>query len=133
LVDLLCGDAIIITLLKKYFKEATIVGVDINKFDTHEEAIETGVEIRYEYVQEYMEKRQESIDVLLMLNTYRNFKSSGLTKEEFSLIIAWIFLRCEHPIVTINNIKDARKDGFAPLIIGKGEGSSFMADLKGAL
>jgi hypothetical protein len=131
LVDLFCGDAIIITYLKKYFKTAEIIGVDINRFDTHEEAKKSGVEIKYKYVQKYIKTRREKIDVLLMLNTYRNYSLSGMTKREFDKINKWMLKTCRHAIITAKNIKRIKKYGFKPLIIGKGEGNSMMIDLKG--
>lgn len=131
LIDLFCGDAIIIRLLKEHFDRAVIIGVDINKIDGHQEAIEYGVEIKYQYVHDYIKDRKEPVDIVLMMNTYRNIKASGMTKQEFSKINKWLLKYAAHPIVTTSNIKKAKKDGFNPLVIGKGEGSSDMVDLKG--
>lgn len=133
LVDLFCGDAIIITLLKNYFKESQIIGVDINEFNSHEAAINAGVEIKYKHVQRYIKNRRGALDVLLMLNTYRNLRSSGMSKYEFKKINKWILKTCKHPIVTVKNVKKTEKYGFKPKVIGQGEGTSYMVDLKGEL
>jgi len=131
LIDLFCGDAIIIRLLKEHFKRATVIGVDINEIRGHEGAIGAGVEIKYQYVHDYIKDRKEPVDIVLMMNTYRNIKASGMTKQEFGKINKWLFKYVAHPIVTTSDIKKAKKYGFNPLIIGKGEGSSKMVDLKG--
>lgn len=131
LVDLFCGDAIIITLLKKAFKTADITGIDIKEFNEHDTAIEIGVKIRYKYVQKYIKNRRDQIDIILMLNTYRNFNTSGMSERDFHKINKWILKVAKHAIVTTSSIKHAKRYGFKPLIIGHGEASSDMVDLKG--
>lgn len=133
LVDLFCGDAIIIRLLKQRFKLADITGVDIHKFKEHEAAIDVGVKFKYEYVQEYIKDCRDKIDIVLMMNTYRNFKTSNMTERDFRKINKWILKVANHAIVTVNisDIKKVKRRGFKPLKIGKGEASSDMVDLKG--
>lgn len=131
LVDLFCGDAIIIRLLKQRFKLADITGVDINKFKEHEEAVKVGVKFKYRFVQKYIKNRRDKVDIVLMLNTYRNFNTSNMTKRDFHKINKWIFKVAKHAIVTTSNMKKAKIYGFNPLKIGKGEASSDMVDLKG--
>ena len=79
LLDIACGDGIIIDFIKTHFPDATIVGLDPNKnkFDYHQVAQKNGVILVNSYIQNLIENDvPEKIDVITMFNTCRAWEHS---------------------------------------------------------
>ena len=109
LLDIACGDAIIIDFIKINYTEATIVGLDPNKnkFDYHKIAQENGVILINSYIQNLIEEDlPQKIDVITMFNTCRAWAHSQKREEEHSLpslCDEWIFRNCNFALLTMNS------------------------------
>ena len=87
-IDIACGDAIVLTQIKKAFPDARCYGVDCHKghFGTHAAAQDTGVRLFQGYLQHvFLRTPPFMFDLALMLNTYRGWRAAELRPSE-----AWV-------------------------------------------
>jgi hypothetical protein len=134
LLDLACGDAVVLWQVKKAFPSALCVGVDCNKgrFPTHDPAASDGVALYRGYLQHVLaEPPPHRLDVILMLNSYRGWESAHLREAESDLpeqADAWFARSGRHVIVTATTrqIKRLRHHGWLVDELGKGEDDSTM-------
>lgn len=129
LVDLGCGDAKIIKILKQIFPRANIIGVDIWSHESHIVAKSFGVKFYYCYMQDIVKHRiSPSVDVVLLLNSYRNWEASCVTDEFRFFLEEWLRENSKHTIVTTLCSQDELNcRGFSWVVrIGRGEGRSNM-------
>lgn len=133
-VDLCCGDAIVLGMVKSSFPEAFCAGVDClkGKFETHKMVINNGVDLYYGYLQNFLDHAPDKkIDVLLMLNTYRGWSSADLREDEKDTPVKfddWVIKNVKYTVVTatVEQIYMLKKQGKNVKIIGPGEDNSHM-------
>lgn len=131
ILDICCGDAIILNQLKIRFPNSTAIGFDINKgkFEQHKESDEIGVHLYYGIIQElFKNDLPEKIDIIIMLNTFRSWHTARLRDNEKDLpeiSTKWLINNSKNLILTVNEdqlnyFKSIRK----VKILGKGEEKS---------
>ena len=109
LLDIACGDAIIIDFIKTHYPKATIVGLDPNKnmFDYHEKAQRNGVILINSYIQNLVEYDiPEKIDVITMFNTCRAWAHSQKREDESNLPSVcdnWVLRNSKFALLTMNS------------------------------
>jgi hypothetical protein len=134
ILDIACGDAIILWQIKNKFPRASCFGLDCNRgrFATHARVIESGVEIFQGFIQELFSTNPETpFDLGLMLNTYRGWQSADLREHERDLpklADDWLGRNVRYSILTatkdqVDRLKDAR---FIVNDLGTGEDDSRM-------
>ena len=87
-LDIACGDALVLTSIKREFPEADVHGIDINvgAFAKHSTAEAAGVHLHRVSIQAlFAEDPPRPFDVALMLNTYRGWESADLPEAEQDL------------------------------------------------
>jgi hypothetical protein len=137
LLDITCGDAIVLWQIKKAFPHAQCYGVDCNKgkFEPHEIAQREGVGLFRGYIQHlFVTDPPTPFDVALMLNTYRGWESADLREHERDLprlADAWFDKNARYTIVTATErqIRHHRQSAHAVSRLGKGEDNSTMVCL----
>jgi hypothetical protein len=136
LLDLACGDAVVLWEIKKAFPRAECHGLDCNKglFATHAPAMELGVQLHRGYLQHLFVQSPQNghrFDVTVMLNTYRGWESADLSESEQDLpeqADAWFARNSRFVIVTAtgDQIAQLRRQGWFVEELGKGEDESTM-------
>jgi hypothetical protein len=134
LVDLACGDAVVLWQVQKAFPNASCYGVDCNRglFTTNESATQAGVGLYKGYLQHVFTRDPDTpFDMTLMLNTYRGWESADLRDEEKELPLQaddWFGRNSRYVIVTAvpAQIKRLRREGWWVEELGKGEDASTM-------
>jgi hypothetical protein len=137
LLDIACGDAVVLWQIKRTFPQAICYGLDCNKglFEPHAQAMEEGVLLYKAYLQHLFARPpadSRKFDVTLMLNTYRGWESADLREEEQRLpqqADAWFATSSRFVIVTATTeqIKRLRREGWNVEELGKGEDESIMS------
>jgi hypothetical protein len=136
-LDIACGDAIILWQIKRAFPDSYCFGVDCNKgkISTHDMVQQDGVVLYNAFIQHlFQHDVDEPFDVVLMLNTYRGWESADLREDERNLpdlADAWFEKNTRYTILTatLSQIARLRKSGFAVQKMGKGEDNSIMVSL----
>jgi hypothetical protein len=134
LLDIACGDAIVLWQVKKAFPQAQCYGIDCNigQFGTHEMVEREGVELFNGFIQHlFVSEPIVPFDLALMLNTYRGWESADLRKHEQGLpklADAWLAKNVRYTIVTATDlqIRTWRQVAFVVARLGKGEDNSTM-------
>ncbi len=136
LVDVACGDAVVLWQIKKAFPRADCHGVDCNKgvFSTHAQAMAEGVLLHKGYLQHLFVRSPPDghrFDMALMLNTYRGWESADLRESERDLpeqADAWFARNSRFVVVTATRaqITRLRREGWFVAELGKGEDESIM-------
>lgn len=144
IVDICCGDSIVLLELKKSIPEIDGYGIDCNidKFSTHDTCREAGIHLIKGYLQHVMNPdiaRQlgdEKFEFVLMLNTYRGWEYANLREEE-KMLPQWadefFFMHVKYSFITASahQIIALMKKGFDVKILGRGEGSAILIVLTG--
>ena len=133
-LDIACGDAIVLWQIKKAFPRARCYGVDSNtgKFGTHNMVQQEGVELFNAFIQHlFASDPPVPFDVSLMLNTYRGWDSADLREHERALpqaADAWFAENTRYTIVTATGaqIRHLKRLGFSVTRLGRGEDDSTM-------
>jgi SAM-dependent methyltransferase len=134
ILDICCGDGLVLWKIKKEFPGAYCYGIDINKNvpDTHAMVQNDGVKLYRVSIQRlFVSIPPQIFDVATMLNTYRGWHSAILRGSEQTLpeqADVWLAKNSFHSIVTMNAdqiVAWSDREGFS--IIGKGEQDSRMA------
>ena len=134
LLDIACGDAIVLWQIKRAFPQARCYGVDCNKgnFGTHDMMHHEGVELFKGFIQHlFATDPPAPFDLALMLNTYRGWESADLRTQEQDLphlADAWFAKNARYTIVTASElqIRRAKRLGLHVARLGKGEDDSTM-------
>lgn len=134
LLDIACGDALILCSVKKRFPESQCHGLDANKgaFTGHVSAERLGVHLFRGFIQHLFSQPEAPVfDVLLMLNTYRSWQSAQLRPGEQSLpqqADQWLQTHGRYVILTMTaeQLTSWRRRGFNVKRLGKGEERSMM-------
>ncbi|MHA2046503.1 MAG: hypothetical protein ACW99G_17080 [Candidatus Thorarchaeota archaeon] len=134
IVDICCGDALILWHLKRKYPMSLCCGVDLNagRQETHPMVSDSGVRLFRVPIQRLFKNSTSVLfDVAIMLNTYRGWEAAQLHDDE-----KWIVAECQHWLrqhakFTILTCTDdqwvaLRDQGFWVTTIGKGEDDSNM-------
>jgi hypothetical protein len=134
-LDITCGDAVVLTQIKKSFPRCEAFGVDClkDKFTTHEAAYREGVVLYAVYLQHLLEPISflKKWDVVIMLNTYRGWEHARLREHEKKLpelSDRYFAEYAQYSILTLNpnQLKHFRRMGFRLKVLGEGEYHSLM-------
>jgi hypothetical protein len=136
LLDIACGDAVVLWQIKKAFPDARCFGIDCNKglFSTNAAAMDEGVALYKGYLQHLFARPvpdRDQFHVAVMLNTYRGWESADLHEYEQDLpeqADTWFARNSRYAIVTAtrDQIKRLRGQGWHVEELGKGEDDSVM-------
>jgi hypothetical protein len=137
ILDIACGDGIVLWQIKKAFPKAQCYGIDCNKdkFGTHSMVQRDGVEIFNAFIQPLFTIHPEvPFDLAIMLNTYRGWESADLREHERNLpelADAWFERNARYTILTATDpqIGHLEQIGFKVVRLGKGEDNSTMVCL----
>ena len=136
-LDVACGDALVLLALKRAYPNASCFGLDLNarRFDAHAEVEAAGVELYRGLIQQLVEEAPPApFDLVLMLNTYRGWKSADLRSHERTLprlVDDWLARNARYAIVTATRrqIWRLRLRGAHVRPIGRGEDGTTMVRL----
>lgn len=134
ILDLLCGDGIVLWQVKKSFPDSSCFGVDCKKngYETHEMIQRGGVKLYKAFLQHLVSTDCEKpFDVAIMLNTYRGWKYANLREHEEKLpdsVNDWFMRNARFVVLTATRIQldHLRELGFFVNQLGKGEDDSEM-------
>jgi hypothetical protein len=133
-LDLPCGDAVVLWQVKKTFELANCYGLDCNKgvYETHETAQREGVVLYRAFLQHvFTSDPPEPFDLAIMLNTYRGWRSADLRQHEQNLpelANYWFGKNARFTILTATDVQvdHLHNLGFLTSELGKGEHDSKM-------
>lgn len=134
ILDIACGDAIVLWQIKKAFPLLECYGVDCNKgmFESHIQVEAEGAKLYRGFIQHLFEKAiQVPFDIVLMLNTYRGWNSAdlrGAEKNLPNLADDWFLRHARYIVVTAtpSQIEHLKAIGFSTVSLGRGEDDSEM-------
>lgn len=137
LLDIACGDALVLLAVKRRFPEAACLGIDLLKgvFPSHAEVEREGVRLYRVPIQRlFVETPPAPFDVALMLNTYRGWESADLRPHERELprlADDWLAREARLAILTATTrqVLRLRLHGRAVRAIGPGEDRSRMVSV----
>jgi hypothetical protein len=131
-LDLFCGDAVVLTQIKKAFPGARCTGVDLRVYPEHDLARRLGVvTVRGSVQAAIANQPPERVDVAILLNTWRGWDRAGLEGEDADLperVESWLVENARYLVVTATGEQRAamRERGWWLWDIGKGEDDSRM-------
>ena len=134
LLDICCGDAVILWQVKRCFPFADTFGFDLNagRLATHPMVISQGVKLFRSTIQRLFRSAPSlPFDVCIMLNTYRGWEAADLNDDEKwlpSSAHAWFAVHSQFTILTVSDeqIDELKDAGFWVTDIGAGEDDSRM-------
>ncbi|HMY54783.1 MAG TPA: class I SAM-dependent methyltransferase [Candidatus Obscuribacter sp.] len=134
ILDVACGDAIVLWQLKKAFPLSECYGVDCNKgqFESHKLVQQEGTKLYRGFIQHLFSRSLRApFDIVLMLNTYRGWDSADLRvvdKNLPSLADDWFLRHARYVVLTAtaSQVERLRTIGFSTLFLGPGEDDSLM-------
>lgn len=134
ILDLPCGDAIVLWQIKRSFPLANCYGLDCNKglFDTHDMVRRDGVSLYRAFIQDLFSiDCEEPFDLALMLNSYRGWKYAELRPHEQNLpqlADKWFEKNVRFTVLTATDsqVSHLCDLGFSAIEVGKGEDDSKM-------
>ncbi len=137
LLDIACGDALVLLQIKHAHPAAACYGADFHAggIDTHAEVSAAGVGLHRALIQHlFRAPIAPPFDLVLMLNTYRGWEFADLKPEDRDLPAradAWLSANTRFAILTVteSQTKHFRKIGFNLQRIGPGEDNSIMVCL----
>jgi hypothetical protein len=131
ILDLCCGDGVILHLLARVFHRAQCFGADLLRYPTHQAAERAGVSFYRSPLQEIVASEPPQIvDVCMMLNTFRGWDRADLdSKTEHDLpqrTLAWMKKYCRYVFLTVNReqVEWLKREGWFVWDVGKGEDDS---------
>lgn len=138
-LDITCGDAEVIRVIKKNYEGFHCYGIDclVGEFENHPRCEKEGIKLYKGYLQDIfceekiIDEKAPIFDLVIMLNTYRGWQSADLREDEKNLPeMADLFFakRARFVIITATEkqISELEKKGFIVNKIGKGEQESIM-------
>ena len=132
ILDVCCGDGIILWQLKRAMPHAYCYGIDIRRYDWHDIVKRAGVHIWPVPLQRLVQSAPPTrLDITLTLNTIRDWASAGLSPADSALpeqLDGWL---CAHTDWLIATLTEAQCDdwlaqGYVVTEIGPGEDASRM-------
>jgi hypothetical protein len=132
LVDVACGDGLILIELKRRFPESRCFGIDLNAgvFPPHSTAEQLGVPIKRILIQDlFATPTPEQFDVVMMLNTYRGWENADLSQADRELprmADDWMIANARVIVLTatVDQLPQWADRGFAVTDFGPGEENS---------
>jgi hypothetical protein len=133
-LDIACGDAVVLWQIKKNFPASDCYGIDCNKgrFSSHAQVEKAGVRLYAGFIQHLFKADAPApFDMVLMLNTYRDWKAADLREHERELpdlAHRWFEANAKYIVLTVahDGFATLKKLGFALVKIGKGEDRSTL-------
>jgi hypothetical protein len=134
-LDVCCGDARILSEVKFTWPDMVCCGVDIlaGALDGHTLAMQSGVLLYRAPIQAlFSQNAPRKFDVVMMLNTFRDWKSAHLRKSESGLpetAERWLFANARHLFLTVNDWQAARFEALPGVMVddlGRGEDKSTL-------
>jgi hypothetical protein len=135
-LDIACGDAVLLTQIKNIYPNCNAYGIDCNKdkFETHKTAYNVGCKIFCGYIQHLFEPQETykiKFDVVIMFNTYRGWEHAQLRDDEKNLpglADEYFVKNAQYTILTATRtqIEHFNQLGFFVKILGYGEYNSIM-------
>jgi hypothetical protein len=131
-LDIACGDALVLLEVKRRVPSAACFGVDLHvgAFAAHRHARAAGVVLRRVLIQDlFAAPPPAPIDVAVMLNTYRGWENADLRKHEEHLphlADSWFDEAARFVLLTMrgDQVPMWRARGYAALDLGRGEDDS---------
>lgn len=131
-LDICCGDAIILGWIRGAMEWARCYGLDWNagEFDTHKPLRKAGVDLFRATLQDLLaEDPPGQFDVAMMLNTYRGWESADLRRHESELPMMadrWLRRNCKRAILTATagQVRVWKARGCEVVDLGRGEQDS---------
>lgn len=134
-LDIACGDGLVLLDVKRRFADAACFGVDLNAgaFPAHDAVRAAGIELYRVAIQRlFREPPPVAFDVVLMLNTYRSWDAADLGPDDGDLPAtadAWIAAHATLFVTTLTAEQARRwqERGFDVVDLGPGEDDSRLA------
>lgn len=134
ILDIACGDGLILKHLKERYPLTECVGIDCNagQFDSHAEVIRCGVRLASGFLQHLVKTVPAApFDLVLMLNTYRDWNAAQLHPKYVNLpqeFDDWLARAAKAAILTVvpEQIAAMRHRGWQIEVLGPGEDRSVM-------
>ena len=130
-LDLCCGDGVVLLQIGRAFLEAKCYGVDLLSYPTHRLAERRGGVAFYKApLQAVIDSKPPAIvDVCLMLNTFRGWDKADLPVEDSNLpqrTLRWMRDHCRYLFLTIHQPQEdwLRREGLFFWPVGRGEDAS---------
>jgi len=129
-LDICCGDGVILHLVARLFLGARCFGADLLRYPAHRDAERVGVLFYRAPLQELVDSEPPRIiDVAIMLNTFRGWDRAALTPAEHDLptkTLQWLKQFCRYVFltVTIEQVEWLKRLGWFVWDVGKGEDDS---------
>lgn len=132
LVDIACGDGLILLELKRRFPQSRCFGVDLNAgvFPAHKDAEAEGVVLRRVLIQDlFAAPAPQPFDLALMLNTYRGWENADLSDADRDLprmADEWMSAHAKLIVLTatVDQLDPWREREFVVTDFGPGEENS---------
>jgi SAM-dependent methyltransferase len=136
-LDIACGDGLVLLELKRRVPGASCAGVDLNagRFPSHEQVRAAGVVIEPVLIQDLFDSTPPAaIDVILMLNTYRGWENADLSAADRDLperADRWLRRHGRVVVLTATDrqLEDWRAAGWRIGDLGRGEEASRLVCL----
>jgi len=132
-LDLCCGDGIILMQIGREFLHAQCYGVDLLRYPEHRIAeTRAGCSFYKAPLQAVVASEPpQRIDVCIMLNTFRGWDKADLPKEEHDMpqkTLNWMRRHCRFLFVTATVAQRdwLKREGFFIWTVGKGEDDSYL-------
>lgn len=133
-LDICCGDAIVLWQIKKAFPKAFCYGIDFlkGKIATHQTVQADGVQLYRAFIQHLFQMHPgKPFDLAIMLNTYRDWNAADLPEHERELpelADTWFVKNARYVILTASwiQLKHLQRLGFRIIRLGRGEKRSAM-------
>ena len=130
ILDICCGDAMVIGTLAERWPALRFYGVDALRFSTYPQFQRRGVAFYKLYLQRLLSQDlPERVDVAIMLNTYRGWHSAQLRPHEADMerqAREWFRRNAKHLILTVRQEQLADFPDYHEWPIGPGEENSRM-------
>ena len=133
-LDLCCGDGVVLNLVSRIFQHARCFGADLLRYPAHEDAERAGVRFYRAPLQELVSSEPPRIiDVAIMLNTFRGWDKAMLVPELDhalpELTLAWMGRHCRYVFLTLEwaQFDWLKRAGWFVWDVGKGEDDSRLA------
>ena len=130
-LDLCCGDGLVLAQIGRTFLQAQCYGADLQRYPEHRIGETRGGCAFYRAPLQGVvgSKPPAVIDVCLMLNTFRGWDKANLPPEDYDLpqrTLYWLRGFCRFVVLTVTKAQQAwlKREGFFIWTVGKGEDDS---------
>lgn len=130
-LDLCCGDGVVLMQIGREFLGAKCYGVDLLRYETHRLAETRGGCSFYKAPLQAViaSEPPQKVDVAIMLNTFRGWDKADLPKAEHQLpqkTLYWLKGFCRFVFLTVTAVQREwlMREGFFIWTVGKGEDDS---------